>query len=223
MPPRITSPTTSFSLPKLCNFPLFHKAYYDYYIHKTINKRIWVHQIPLELVGTPPSHQFQAASGRGRPGVVARTLSWPEPQLRHSRPPHGSPPSPGRVWPTRQYSSHHQLPGWSLWPWPSLLLLILAKMGQKRKAKKRSLSWKLIRRGSQEFSGCCWLGGAPGGSRTPDKRFRKPLLCPLSYRGTTTLVQVRYPFSWRLRRGWRSRRRALPSIWRMRSRVRPNF
>ena len=26
--------------------------------------------------------------------------------------------------------------------------------------------------------------GAPGGTRTRDTRFRKPLLCPLSYRGT---------------------------------------
>ncbi len=26
-------------------------------------------------------------------------------------------------------------------------------------------------------------GGAPGASRTPDTRFRKPLLYPLSYRG----------------------------------------
>ena len=28
--------------------------------------------------------------------------------------------------------------------------------------------------------------GAPGGTRTRDKRFRKPLLCPLSYWGLDT-------------------------------------
>ena len=33
----------------------------------------------------------------------------------------------------------------------------------------------------------------------------------------------KYSFNCLARRGWRKRRRALPSIWRMRSRVRPNF
>ena len=44
----------------------------------------------------------------------------------------------------------------------------------------------MIQRGSREVLAAGWMGGAPGGSRTPDTRFRKPLLYPLSYRGTIT-------------------------------------
>ena len=44
----------------------------------------------------------------------------------------------------------------------------------------------MVQRGSCEVFAAGWMGGAPGGSRTPDTRFRKPLLYPLSYRGTIT-------------------------------------
>ena len=37
--------------------------------------------------------------------------------------------------------------------------------------------------------------GAPGGTRTRDKRFRKPLLCPLSYWGTDTKLGRKRAFS----------------------------
>ena len=44
----------------------------------------------------------------------------------------------------------------------------------------------MVQRGSCEVVAAGWMEGAPGGSRTPGTRFRKPLLYPLSYRGTIT-------------------------------------
>jgi hypothetical protein len=52
-------------------------------------------------------------------------------------------------------------------------------------AEARALLRGCAGRGVGSLETLCYriatIGGVPGGIRTPDRRFRRPLLCPLSY------------------------------------------